>query len=30
MTGNITHASIAVVSKAMTMTYDGTKLYPSY
>lgn len=28
--GNIALASTAVVSKAMTMTYDGTKWFPSY
>jgi len=28
--GNIAIASTAVVGKAMTMTYDGTKWYPSY
>jgi len=28
--GNIALASTAVVSKALTMTYDGTKWYPSY
>ena len=28
--GNIALASVAVVSKALVMTYDGTKWYPSY
>lgn len=28
--GNIALASTAVVNKALTMTYDGTKWYPSY
>lgn len=30
ITGNIALASTAVVSKALIMTYDGTKWYPSY
>jgi len=29
-TGNIALASTGVINKAMTMTYDGTKWYPSY
>jgi hypothetical protein len=29
-TGNIAVASTAVVSKALYMTYDGSKWYPSY
>jgi len=28
--GNIAIVSTAVVSKALIMTYDGTKWYPSY
>jgi len=30
ITGNIALATAAVISKAITFTYDGTKWYPSY
>ncbi len=30
VTGNIALASTAVVDKALILTYDGTKFYPSY